>query len=140
MTPRERSESCPFIYPETGPEYAYSNRGITLLPLQSALIALSQPLSHFLVIYGNPIAAPSEVPAGAALVGRAVLYQWPTEGWVRGTVARRCRAAGFSHVVRYGRTSPLGSVVTPSLLYAASHGPIGRWVLLVCLRTSRALL
>ena len=32
-------------------------------------------------------------------------YQWPTEGWVRGTVARRSRAAGFSNVVRYGRTS-----------------------------------
>ena len=80
---------------------------------------------------GFRIAAPSEVPAGAALVGRAVLYQWPTEGWVRGTVARRSRAAGFSHVVRYGRTSALGSVVTPSLLDAASHGPAGRWVLLV---------
>ena len=29
-------------------------------------------------------------------------------GWVRGTVARRTRAAGFTHMVRYGRTSALG--------------------------------
>ena len=74
---------------------------------------------------GFRIAPPSEVPAGAALVGRAVLYQWPTEGWVRRTVTRRSRAAGFSHVVRYA----LGSAVTPSEsrldgVDAASHaGP-----------------
>jgi hypothetical protein len=47
-----------------------------------------------------------------------------------GTVAARSRAAGFSHVVRCGRASALGSVVVPSLLDAASHGPAGRWVLL----------
>ena len=57
-------------------------------------------------------------------------YRWPAEGWVRGTVARRTRAAGFTHVVRYGRTSALGSEETPSLLDGASHGPAGRWVLL----------
>ena len=39
---------------------------------------------------------------GAALVGQAVLYPWQDEGWVRGTVARRSRTAGFSHADRYG--------------------------------------
>ena len=64
------------------------------------------------------------------LDGQAVLYLWPDYGWVRGTVARRSRAAGFTHVVRYGRTSALGAAETPSLLDLASHGPAGRWVLL----------
>ena len=45
-----------------------------------------------------------------------------------GTVTR---AAGFTHVVRYGRTSALGSAETPSLrlLDGASHvpGPAGHW-------------
>ena len=77
---------------------------------------------------GFRLAAPTEVLTGAALIGQAVLYRWPAEGWVRGTVARRTRAAGV--VVRYGRTSALGSVETPSLLDGASHGPAGRWVLL----------
>jgi len=79
---------------------------------------------------GFRLAAPAAVLAGAALVGQAVLYRWPDEGWVRGTVARRSRAAGFTHVVRYGRTSALGAAETPSLLDLASHGPAGRWVLL----------
>jgi len=79
---------------------------------------------------GFRLAASSEVLAGSALVGQAVLYRWPMEGWVRGTVTGRSRAAGFSHVVRYGRTSALGAGVVPSLLDAASHGPSGRWVLL----------
>jgi hypothetical protein len=56
------------------------------------------------------------------------------EGWVRGTVTGRSRAAGFSHVVRYNRTSALGAGVPvvpgPSLLDAASYGPAGRWVVL----------
>ena len=79
--------------------------------------------------------APTEVltaVTGAALIGQAVLYRWPTEGWVRGTVARSTRAAGFTHVVRYGRTSALGSVEIPSLLDGASHGPAGRWPGRVC--------
>ena len=79
---------------------------------------------------GFRLAASSEGLAGTALVGQAVLYHWPVEGCVRGTVAARSRAAGFSHVVRYGRASALGSAVVPSLLDAASHGPAGRWVLL----------
>ena len=79
---------------------------------------------------GFRLAASSEVLAGSALVGQAVLYRWPMEGWVRGTVTGRSRAAGFSHVVRYSRTSALGAGVVPSLLDAASYGPAGRWVLL----------
>jgi hypothetical protein len=73
---------------------------------------------------GFRLAAPSEVLAGSALVGQAVLYRWPVEGWVRGTVTGRSRAAGFSHVVRYPPPSGRGC------LDAASHGPAGRWVLL----------
>ena len=76
---------------------------------------------------GFRLAASSEVLAGSPLVGQAVLYRWPMEGWVRGTVTGRSRAAGFSHAVRYSRTS----AVVPSLLDAASHGPAGRWVLLL---------
>ena len=53
---------------------------------------------------------PYEVLAEAALAGKAVLYLWPAEGWVRGTVARRSRPPRFSHVMR----SALGSAVTPS--------------------------
>jgi hypothetical protein len=79
---------------------------------------------------GFRLAAPPEILVGAALVGQVVLYFWPSHGWVRGTVHRRSRAAGFSHVVRYARTSALGTAETPSLLDAASHGPAGRWVLL----------
>ena len=73
----------------------------------------------------------AEVPTGTALVGRPVLYRWPTEGWVPGKVARVSRTVGFSHVVRYGRVSALGAVESASLLDAASHGPAGRWVLLL---------
>ena len=79
---------------------------------------------------GFRLATPSEVLAGPALVGAAVLYRWPVEGWVLGSVTKPSRAAGFSHVVRYGRTSALGAVEAASLLDAASHGPAGRWILL----------
>jgi pyruvate/2-oxoglutarate dehydrogenase complex dihydrolipoamide acyltransferase (E2) component len=79
---------------------------------------------------GFRLAVPAEVVTGTALVGRTVLFHWPTAGWVRGTVGRRSRAAGFSHVVRYGPRSALGAAVVASLLDAASHGPGGRWVLL----------
>ena len=78
---------------------------------------------------GFRVAAQTEALAGTALVGQAVLYLWPDYGWVRGTVARCSRAAGFSHVVLYSRASALGSVEAPSV-DATSHGPAGRWVLL----------
>ena len=51
--------------------------------------------------------APAEVAKGPVLVGRMVLYYWPGHGWVRGTVARRSRTHGFSHVVRYSPRSAL---------------------------------
>ena len=79
---------------------------------------------------GFRLADPPEFVSGSALVGRVVLFRWPADGWVRGTVARRSRATGFSHVVRYGPRSALGAAVVDSLLDAASHGPAGRWVLL----------
>ena len=44
---------------------------------------------------GWRLAAAPEVLAGAALVGQAVLYRSQVDGWVRGTVARRTRAAGY---------------------------------------------
>ena len=37
-----------------------------------------------------------------------MLSHWPTDGWVRGTVARLSRAAGFSHVVRRRRATETG--------------------------------
>ena len=47
---------------------------------------------------GFRLAALAEVLTGAALIGRAVLYRWPAEGWVRGKAVRRTLAAGFAHV------------------------------------------
>ena len=67
-----------------------------------------------------------EVPSGASLVGHHLFYHWPEAGWVRGTVLRRSRVAGFSHVVRYGAQSALGSAVVDLLLDVASHGSPGR--------------
>jgi hypothetical protein len=50
------------------------------------------------------LATPGEVRTGKALVGRSILYLWPSRGWVRGRVVLLSRAAaGFSHVVRYAR-------------------------------------
>ena len=62
------------------------------------------------------LAVPAEVLTGAALIGQAVLYRWPAEGWVRGAVARRTRAAGFMRVVCYGRTSAFGLVASGDTL------------------------
>ena len=50
-----------------------------------------------------PLAVPSEVVTGSALVGGTVLFRWPTDGRVRGKVARRSGAADLSHLVRRGR-------------------------------------
>ena len=67
------------------------------------------------------------------LDGQAVLYLWPDYGWVRGTVARRSRAAGFSHVtvVRYSRASESahrdrpGGAFAPGRRLARPRGPLG---------------
>ena len=80
---------------------------------------------------GWRLAAQAELVSGTELIGRTVLVRWPDEGWVRGKVARISHAAGFSHVVAYGPQSALGSLEVVFLLDAASHGPSGRWVLLL---------
>jgi hypothetical protein len=52
---------------------------------------------------GFRLEVPAEVVTGQALVGRTVLFRWPTaaRAWSAGPWAgRRSRAAGFSHVVR----------------------------------------
>ena len=76
---------------------------------RTALPAAAPPAApapaRMLAPAGFRVAAPTEALAGTALVGQPVLYLWPDYGWVRGTVARRSRAAGFSHVVRYSRAS-----------------------------------
>ena len=58
-----------------------------------------------------------------------VLYYWPGDGWVLGTVTHWPGAVGPS-VVLYGPRLALGAAMVDSLLYAASHGPAGRRVLL----------
>ena len=58
--------------------------------------------------------SPAEVATGPALLGRTVLCCWPGppgDGWVRGTVVRRSRTQGFSHVIRYGPRSALGAAI-----------------------------
>jgi hypothetical protein len=69
---------------------------------------------------GWRFATPAELVLGPALVGRQVLFLWPADGWVRGTVVRLSRTRGFSHVVRYGSQSVLGSLEVVSLLDAES--------------------
>jgi hypothetical protein len=61
-------------------------------------------------------------------VGRTLLYWWPDDGWQRGTVARLCPRAAFSHVVAYHRQTSALRGTANTLLDAASYG--SRWVLL----------
>ena len=72
-----------------------------------------------------------EVRVGKALVGARVMYLWPADGWLQGRVRRVCRRPGFSHVVGYPASSRLGAAEVETLLDEASHGPTGRWHLLV---------
>ena len=83
---------------------------------------------------GFRLAQANEICLGKALIGASVLYWWPAEGWVRGKVRKISRRAEFSHVVAYSRSSPLGKAVVDTLLDAASHGTVGRWVLLLPVR------
>ena len=76
-------------------------------------------------------ALPAPVPSPAAPLLAAPLTLPTGWGWVRCKVARISRAAGYSHVVAYGPQSALGSLEVVSLLDAASHGPNGRWVMLL---------
>ncbi len=73
----------------------------------------------------------TELVDGKALVGARVLHQWPIEGWVTGRVRGVCRRGGFSHVVGYAASYPLGAAVVDSILDSASHGQDDRWHLLV---------
>ena len=76
--------------------------------------------------YTVDVAPPGDL--GAALVGRTLLYWWPTDGWQRGTVARLCPRGAFSHVVAYTRQTSALRGTADTLLDAASYG--SRWVLL----------
>ena len=72
---------------------------------------------------------PSPGALGPALVGRRLLYWWPSDGWQLGTVARVCPTSSeFSHVVAYHRKSSALRGTAETLLDAASYGQ--RWVLL----------
>ncbi len=73
---------------------------------------------------------PSPGDLGATLVGRRILYWWPSDGWQLGTVARICApsASGFTHVVAYTRQTSVVSGTVDTLLDATSYGQ--RWVLL----------
>ena len=98
-------------------------------PGSTSAVPPAEPTRGFaplLALAGFRVATMAEVPTGTALVGRPVLYRWPTEGWVPGKVVRVSRT-----VVRYGRVSALGAVESASLLDAALHGPAGSWVLLL---------
>ncbi len=82
---------------------------------------------------GFRLAAVAEVLAGAALVGRDILYRWPVQGWVLGKAFRVSRAAGFAHGIRYARGRPSACGVgvwgrpsaAASLLDAPSHAAPG---------------
>ena len=62
------------------------------------------------------------------LVGKKILYYWPSEGWQLGSVARLCTKPPFSHVVAYQRKTSSLRGTADSLLDSASNGE--RWVLL----------
>ncbi len=67
--------------------------------------------------YTVDAAPPSDL--GAVLVGRTLLYWWPTNSWQRGTVARLCPRGAFSHVVEYTRQPSALPCTADTLLYAA---------------------
>ncbi len=65
--------------------------------------------------------SPGDLGATLPVVGRRILYWWPSDGWQLGTVARICApsASGFTHVVAYTwQTSALRGTVD-TLLDAA---------------------
>jgi hypothetical protein len=102
--------------------------------------ACSSVPSSFLFGSPDPISPPSgfrlaqnsEIRCGKSLLRASVLYWWPGEGWVQGTVRRISRHSRFSHVVGYSRSSPLGAAVVDTQLDTASHGV--RWALLLPIR------
>ena len=63
------------------------------------------------------------------MLGSALLYWWPDEGWQLGRVRRRSRKAPFTHVVGYRFPAAAFTGEVDSLLDEASYG--SRWVPLV---------
>ncbi len=102
-------------------------------PQRAGSVAPPQPPAPLLAPAGFLLATGTELLSWAELVGVWMLYLWPLESWVAGRVWRVCRRGGFSHLVGYAssESSPLGAVVVDTLLDAPSHGPAGRWHLLV---------
>ena len=79
---------------------------------------------------GFRLAAPEELRLGHRLVRSHILFYWPSDGWLRGRVTECRRRGQFTHVVSYPRDSPAAGKCS-TLLDAESHGPDGRWVLLL---------
>ena len=96
-----------------------------------ARVPVAAPPAVLIPPAGSRVAAAAEVLTGKALIGRWVLYYWTEAGWVWGRVASVSRSVGFSHVVKYCPSSALGAGAVATLLDAASHGPAGRWALLL---------
>ena len=72
-----------------------------------------------------------ELRGERALTGTKVLFFWPAHGWLQGRVGKICPRTAFSHVVAYRKSSALGAAVVDTLLDEASHGPRGRWLMLL---------
>ena len=123
-------------YDAAAPRRRAARRGAATVRRQepvSSPAAAAAPPGVIAAPPGFRFAVGAEVLSGAGLVGRQVLYWWPSDGWQRGRVMRTC-GRGFSHVVAYAaRSSALGTCVVASLLDGASHGPGGRWLLLLAL-------
>jgi len=80
--------------------------------------------------------APDGPPAG--LVGSKILYWWPEDGWLLGSVAKVSSKPPFSHVVAYhAKTSPGLAGTVDSLLDSTSYGQ--RWLLLAALNVPSGL-
>ena len=80
---------------------------------------------------GFRFALSHELRGERALTGTKVLYFWPAHGWLQGRVGKICPRTAFSHVVAYRKSSALGAAVVDTLLDEASHGPRGRWLMLL---------
>ena len=111
--------------PSSGPPAANSPPGLRAPPLPADAAAPPPiPPAGFTV----DLAPPGDLRA--ALVGRAILYWWPEDGWQRGTVAHLClrgQRGTFLHVVAYMRETSALRGTADALLVAAS---CFRWVLL----------
>ena len=77
-----------------------------------------------------PLGGTEELRLGHRLVCSHILFYWPSDGWLRGRVTECRRRGQFTHVVSYPRDSPAAGKCS-TLLDAESHGPDGRWVLLL---------